>query len=75
MFVGFGFLTILAGAGLAAVGLLCATVYLFQAKHAAPDEAARARRDAHRVIALIIANFFIAFVMAWIGLHLMPAFD
>ena len=71
----FGFLTILGGTCLAVVGFACAAVYLFQAKHAAPEEADRARRDAHKVFALIIADFLAAFAMAWIGISLMPMMD
>jgi hypothetical protein len=67
-----GFFTILAGIGLAFVGIVCAAVYLYQAKRAGPEDRDRALRQGHRDVLIILANFPIAFVMAWAGVSMIP---
>ena len=66
-----GFITILVGTCLAFVGVVCAGVYLFQGRRADPDEGILARRRAKIDLAIIIANFPIAFGMAWAGIWLL----
>lgn len=66
-----GLVTILVGTCLAFVGVTCAGVYLFQAKRADPDVGTVARRRAKIDLAVIIANFPIAFGMAWAGIWLL----
>ena len=67
----FGFLTILVGSCLAGVGFVCLCVYFYQSRRAAPDDAAIARRRVQFDLGVIVANFSIAFGMAWLGLWLM----
>ena len=67
----YGFLTILVGCCLAFVGFACAGVYLYQSRRAAVEDAALARRRAGIDLAVIAANFPLAFGMAWRGLWLM----
>ena len=62
-----GLFTILGGTCLAFVGLVCALVFHFQAKRAAPDVRRRAQRLALIDGAIIMANFPVAVVMAMIG--------
>jgi hypothetical protein len=69
-----GFFTILGGSCLAFVGLVCAVVFHVQARRATPDVRQRAQRQALLDGAIIIANFPIAFVMAWIGTEMMSHF-
>jgi hypothetical protein len=45
-----------------------------QSKRAAPELRTRARRQIQIDVAIIIANFPIAFVMAWIGTQMMSHF-
>ena len=66
-----GFLTILGGTCLAFVGIVCASVYLFQAKRAAPDEQLLARQRGHRDLQIIMGNFLNAALMAWVGVAMM----
>jgi hypothetical protein len=67
----FGLLTIFGGTFLAFIGFVCAGVYFYQAKRASPEDAAVARRQLRRDLAIIIANFPIAFVMSWIGIEML----
>jgi hypothetical protein len=69
-----GFFTIIGGTCLAFVGLVCAVVFHFQARRAPPDVRRRAQRQALIDGAIILANFPIAFVMAWIGTEMMSHF-
>jgi hypothetical protein len=66
-----GFITIFVGSCLAFVGFACIGVYYFQARRAAPEDAAVARRRVLIDLGIITANFPIAFGMAWGGLWLM----
>lgn len=66
-----GVFTILGGICLAVIGFVCAGVYFIQAGRAAPEDGAVARRRATIDVVVIIANFPIAFAMAWAGLYLM----
>ena len=66
-----GFLTILGGTCLAFVGTVCASVYLFQARRAAPDEQLLARQHGHRDLRIIVANFLIAAAMSWVGIQML----
>ena len=66
-----GFVTILVGSCLAFVGFVCVGVYFYQARRAAPEDAVVARRRVLIDLGIIIANFPIAFGMAWGGLWLM----
>lgn len=68
---GIGFVVILVGSCCAFVGLVCASVYFFQAKNADPSEAVVAKRRVKWDVAIILANFPIAFFMAAIGIWLM----
>lgn len=63
----YGALTILAGTAMAFVGLVCASVYLYQARRASVEEGADARRRCHRDILIIVVNFPTAFVMGLVG--------
>jgi protein-S-isoprenylcysteine O-methyltransferase Ste14 len=63
-----GLFTIFGGTCLAFIGLVCAIVFHFQARRAAPQIRQRAQRQALIDGAIIVANFPIAFVMAWIGI-------
>jgi hypothetical protein len=66
-----GFITILVGSCVAFVGMVCAGVYLYQARRATPEDGAVARRRGLIDLGIIIADFPIAFAMAWVGLWLM----
>jgi hypothetical protein len=66
-----GFLTILAGTCLAMVGIVCAGVFLYQARALPRDERAAARLLGHHDIQIILANFLVAGVMAWAGIRML----
>jgi hypothetical protein len=67
----YGIFTILGGTCLALIGFVCAGVYFFQAGRAAPEDGAVARRRVKIDVGIILANFPIAFAMAWAGIYLM----
>jgi hypothetical protein len=69
--VGLGLLTIVGGTCLAFIGAVCACVYLYQASRASDEEKNIARRRAFFSLAIIIANFPAALVMAWLSLGLL----
>jgi protein-S-isoprenylcysteine O-methyltransferase Ste14 len=69
-----GFFTIIGGTCLAFIGLVCATVFHFQARRSAPEVRQRAQRQALIDGAIIVANFPTAFVMVWIGTAMMSDF-
>lgn len=68
---GIGLVVIFIGLCCAFIGLVCAGIFYYQAKSADPAEATIAKRRAKLDIAIILANFPIAFVMAGIGIWLM----
>ena len=71
-FVLVGMWTILVGLCAAFVGVVCACIYLFQARQGGSDSHPGALRAGLRDVAIIALNFPVALAMALIGALLVP---
>jgi len=67
----FGFFTILGGCAAAFVGAVCLAVYWYQARRANSEDAAIARGNAKRDAIIILLNFPLAGLFAFIGLAML----
>jgi hypothetical protein len=63
-----GFMTILGGCVATFVGAVCLGVYWYQASRANAEDAAVARRNAKRDLVLMLLNFPLAGVLAFVGI-------
>jgi hypothetical protein len=70
-----GFFTILGGCAAAFVGAVCLAVYWYQARRANAEDAATARRHAKRDAVIILLNFPLAGLLAFIGLSMLHPFE
>jgi len=66
-----GFFTVLAGTVSVAIGLVCITVYFLINRLDDPSLRKMVNRDTNWTIALLMSNFPVAFVCAWIGIALL----
>jgi cytochrome bd-type quinol oxidase subunit 2 len=66
----FGFFTLFIGCGSVFIGMVCIGVYWLQARAANEDDRKEAWRKARRAVLLMLVNFPVAGLLAWIGLRL-----
>lgn len=66
-----GFFTLFVGCGCVFIGMVCIGVYWMQSRVAGDDDRTAARRRARRAVVLMLVNFPVAGLFAWIGTRML----